>query len=155
MIIDIAQQKAWNEITTDRRQVVEKSDSGSDEDAGVARLKRRVVVLEQDATTKDAQFSSLQQDSALKEAHISSLQARISSRDQIIDQLQGDLGTLMSVVYDLKAKLEKKFGNEFIDKEDEQFNVSHPEQTHEERAATNVAADAECEAALMPILLQN
>ncbi|KAM0063148.1 hypothetical protein Hdeb2414_s0003g00087671 [Helianthus debilis subsp. tardiflorus] len=55
---------------------------------------------------------------------------------------------LMFVVYDLKAKLEKKFGNEFVSKEDEQFHVGRPEQTPEERAAANAAAEAEREAAL-------
>ncbi|MFS7954477.1 hypothetical protein Hanom_Chr07g00630961 [Helianthus anomalus] len=41
--------------------------------------------------------------------------------------MQGDVGMLMSTVYDLKAKLEKKFGNEFVDKKDEQFYVGRPE----------------------------
>ncbi|MFS8008278.1 hypothetical protein Hanom_Chr14g01270801 [Helianthus anomalus] len=55
---------------------------------------------------------------------------------------------LMSVVYDLKDKLEKKFGSEFIDKEYEQFNVGRPVQTPEERAAANATADALREVAL-------
>ncbi|MFS7999319.1 hypothetical protein Hanom_Chr12g01164671 [Helianthus anomalus] len=118
--------------------------SGSRQEAPV----RRVVVLEQDAALKEAQISSPEQDAALKEAQISSLQAQISSRDQKIDQLQGDLGMLMSVVYDLKSKLKKRFGNEFIDKEDEQFNVGRPEQTIEERVAARAAADAEHEVGL-------
>ncbi|KAM0003078.1 hypothetical protein Hdeb2414_s0007g00238681 [Helianthus debilis subsp. tardiflorus] len=50
----------------------------------------------------------------------------------------------MSVVSDLKAKLEKKFGNEFVDKDDDQMNVGRREQTTEER----VAADAEHEASI-------
>ncbi|MFS7996623.1 hypothetical protein Hanom_Chr12g01132061 [Helianthus anomalus] len=99
---------------TEKRKIIEQSNSDSDDDANVARLRRRVVVLEQYAALKDAQFSSLQQDSALKEAHISSLQAQISSRDQTIDQLQGYLGMLMSIVDDLKAKLEKKFGKSLL-----------------------------------------
>ncbi|MFS7968296.1 hypothetical protein Hanom_Chr09g00795781 [Helianthus anomalus] len=55
---------------------------------------------------------------------------------------------LMSVVYDLKAKLEMKFGNEFVDKVDELLNVGRLEQTAEERAAVRSAADAEHEAGL-------
>ncbi|KAJ0726310.1 hypothetical protein HanPI659440_Chr12g0468831 [Helianthus annuus] len=51
---------------------------------------------------------------------------------------------LMSVVYDVKAKLEKKFGNEFVDKDDEQLNVGRQERTAEERAV----ADTEHEAGL-------
>ncbi|MFS7955714.1 hypothetical protein Hanom_Chr07g00645881 [Helianthus anomalus] len=74
------------------------------------------------------QITSLQQDAVLKEAQISSLQSQLTSRDHTIDQLQGDLGMLMSTVCDLKAKLEKKFGSEFADKEDEQFYVGRTEQ---------------------------
>ncbi|MFS7996403.1 hypothetical protein Hanom_Chr12g01129611 [Helianthus anomalus] len=95
---------------TKKRQVFEQSDSDNDEDAYVTRLKRRVV-----------------QNAALKEAQVSSLQSQISSRDLTIDQLQGDVGMLMSTVYDLKTKLEKKFGNEFVEKEDEQFFVGRTE----------------------------
>ncbi|KAM0051868.1 hypothetical protein Hdeb2414_s0007g00241531 [Helianthus debilis subsp. tardiflorus] len=125
---------------TEKRQIFE-SDSDSDEDDYVKRLKRRVVVLEQDAELKNAQITSLQQDAALKEAQISSLQSQLTNRDLIIDQLQGDVGMLMSTVYDLKAKLEKKFGNEFVDKEDEQFSVGRTEQTPEQRAAAHAAAE--------------
>ncbi|MFS8006912.1 hypothetical protein Hanom_Chr14g01254801 [Helianthus anomalus] len=50
----------------------------------------------------------------------------------------------MLVVYDLKEKLEKKFGNEFVDKNDEQMNVGRQEQIAEERDV----ADAEHEAGL-------
>ncbi|KAJ0668513.1 hypothetical protein HanPI659440_Chr17g0690211 [Helianthus annuus] len=132
---------------TEKRQVFE-SDSDSDENAYVTRLKRRVVVLEQDAELKNALISSLQQDAALKEAQISSLQSQISSRDLTIDQLQGDVGMLMSTVYDLKAKLEKEFRNKFVDKDDEQFYVGRTEQTPEQRATANAVADAEHEAAL-------
>ncbi|KAJ0791761.1 hypothetical protein HanOQP8_Chr01g0009551 [Helianthus annuus] len=138
--------KAVYRYAIEKRQVVEQSDS--DEDVNVARLRRRVIILEQDATLKEAHIASLLQDSALKEAQISSLQAQISSRAQTIDQLQGDLGMLMSIVYDLKAKFEKKIGNEFIDKEDEQFNVGRPEKTPEERAAAMVAANVEHEVGL-------
>ncbi|MFS8024484.1 hypothetical protein Hanom_Chr16g01463821 [Helianthus anomalus] len=110
---------------SEKRQVYE-SDSDNDEEEYVKRLKRRIV--------------SLQQDDALKEAHISSLQSQLTNRDLTIDQLQGDVGMLMSIVYDLKTKLEKKFGNEFVDKEDEQFYVGRPEQTQEQRAAAHAAA---------------
>ncbi|MFS8007692.1 hypothetical protein Hanom_Chr14g01264051 [Helianthus anomalus] len=91
-------------FATNKKRFIEKSDSDEDIYIDVAKLQGRVIVLEQDA--------------ALKEAQISSLQAQISSRDQKIEQLQGDLNMLMSVVYDLKSKLGKKSGNEFIDKED-------------------------------------
>ncbi|MFS7894159.1 hypothetical protein Hanom_Chr00s001384g01681051 [Helianthus anomalus] len=58
---------------SEKRKVFEHSDSDNNEDAYVTRLKRPVVILEQDAELKNAQISSLQQDAALKEAHISSL----------------------------------------------------------------------------------
>ncbi|KAM0046611.1 hypothetical protein Hdeb2414_s0009g00318541 [Helianthus debilis subsp. tardiflorus] len=132
---------------TEKRQIFE-SESDSDEDEYIKRLKRRVVVLEQDAELKNAQIISLQQDANLKEAQISSLQSQLTNRDLTIDQLQGDVGMLMSTVYDLKAKLEKKFGNEFVDKEDEQFYVGRPEQTQEQRAAAHAAAEAERAVAL-------
>ncbi|MFS7912494.1 hypothetical protein Hanom_Chr02g00130601 [Helianthus anomalus] len=78
---------------------IEEGDSDEDMDVDVAKLQRRVIVLEQDG--------------ALKETQISSLQTQISSKDQMIEQLQGDVNMLMSVVYDLKATFEKKFGTEF------------------------------------------
>ncbi|MFS8002968.1 hypothetical protein Hanom_Chr13g01208341 [Helianthus anomalus] len=55
---------------------------------------------------------------------------------------------LMSTVYDLQSKLEKKFGNDFADKEDEQFYVGRTEQTPEQRAAAHATAETEHEAAL-------
>ncbi|KAF5789073.1 hypothetical protein HanXRQr2_Chr09g0366561 [Helianthus annuus] len=113
---------------SEKRQV---SDSDSDEEEYVKRLKRRVVVLEQENELKSAQIVSLQQDAALKEVQISSLQSQLTNRDSAIDQLQGDVGMLMTTVYSLKAKLEKKFGGEFIDKEDEQFHVGRSEETPE------------------------
>ncbi|KAF5803081.1 hypothetical protein HanRHA438_Chr06g0276311 [Helianthus annuus] len=58
----------------EKRQIFE-SDSDCDEDDHVKRLKRRVVILEQDAELKNAQIVSLQQDAVLKEAQISSLQS--------------------------------------------------------------------------------
>ncbi|KAF5813704.1 hypothetical protein HanXRQr2_Chr03g0101851 [Helianthus annuus] len=139
--------KAAFRYASEKRQVYE-SDSDSDEEEYVKRLKRRVVILEQDGELESAQIVSLQQDAALKEAQISSLQSQLTNRDLTIDQLQGDIGMLMSTVYDLKAKLEKKFGNEFADKEDEQFYVGRPEQTQEQRAAAHAAAEAEHAASL-------
>ncbi|KAF5783129.1 hypothetical protein HanXRQr2_Chr11g0504321 [Helianthus annuus] len=55
---------------------------------------------------------------------------------------------LMTTVYSLKAKLEKKFGGEFIDKEDEQFHVGRSEETPEQRAVAHAALEAERAAAL-------
>ncbi|MFS7929311.1 hypothetical protein Hanom_Chr04g00331021 [Helianthus anomalus] len=69
----------------------------------------------------------LEQDAALKDAQISSLQAQISSKEETINQLQGDVTLFMSVVYDLKAKLEKKFGSEFANKDDDPLNVAQHE----------------------------
>ncbi|MFS7977596.1 hypothetical protein Hanom_Chr10g00905881 [Helianthus anomalus] len=144
---DTEHDEAAFRYATEKRQIFE-SNSDSDEDAYVKRLKRHVVVLEQDAELKNAHITSLQQDAALKEAQITSLQSQLTSRDLTIDQLQGELRMLMSTVYDLKEKLEEKFWNEFADKEDEQFYVSRTEQIPEQRAAAHAAAEAEREAAL-------
>ncbi|MFS7964882.1 hypothetical protein Hanom_Chr08g00755591 [Helianthus anomalus] len=64
---DTEHDEAAFRYATEKRQVFE-SDSDSDEDAYVKRLKRRVVVLEQDAELKNAQISSLQQDRAAAHA---------------------------------------------------------------------------------------
>ncbi|KAJ0659298.1 hypothetical protein HanOQP8_Chr14g0524501 [Helianthus annuus] len=77
---------------SEKRQV---SESDSDEEEYVKRLKRRVVILEQDNELKSAQIVSLQQDAALKEVQISSLQSQLTNRDSTIDQLQGDVGMLI------------------------------------------------------------
>ncbi|KAJ0874103.1 hypothetical protein HanPSC8_Chr11g0460171 [Helianthus annuus] len=84
--------EAGSRYASDKRQVYE---SDSDEEEYVKRLKRRVVILEQDGELKNAQIISLQQDAALKEAQISSLQSQLTNRDSTIDQLQGDVGMLM------------------------------------------------------------
>ncbi|MFS7910656.1 hypothetical protein Hanom_Chr02g00108791 [Helianthus anomalus] len=103
-----------------------------------AREKRLVFESDSDSDeeeyVKSAQIVSLQQDATLKEAQIASLQYQLTNRDLTIDQLQGDVGMLMSTVYDLKAKLEKKFGNDL--------------QTQEQRAAAHAAAEVEYAAAL-------
>ncbi|MFS7899583.1 hypothetical protein Hanom_Chr00s066794g01787391 [Helianthus anomalus] len=49
--------------------------------------------------------------------------------------------------------LEKKFGNKFIDKEDEQFNVGPPVQTPEKRATANTTVDAKREVTLNASLI--
>ncbi|MFS8018994.1 hypothetical protein Hanom_Chr15g01398641 [Helianthus anomalus] len=84
-------------FAANKMKFIEEGDSDDDTAVNVVKLQRRVIVLEQEA--------------ALKEAQISSLQAQISSKDQTIEQLQGDVGMLISVVCDLKAKLEKKLIN--------------------------------------------
>ncbi|KAJ0749988.1 hypothetical protein HanPSC8_Chr05g0203951 [Helianthus annuus] len=96
-------------------------DSDSDVDVDVVKLQKRVVVLEQDSILKDAQ--------------IASLQVQVSNKDQVIDELQTDVNMLMSMVFDLKAKLDKKFGREFADKDDDPINVAQRERTTEEKAA--------------------
>ncbi|KAJ0569972.1 hypothetical protein HanRHA438_Chr05g0220401 [Helianthus annuus] len=46
-----------------------------------------------------------------------------------------DVNMLMSMVFYLKAKLDKKFGREFADKDDDPINVAQRERTTEEKAA--------------------
>ncbi|KAF5786373.1 hypothetical protein HanXRQr2_Chr10g0440171 [Helianthus annuus] len=64
-------------------------------------MKKRLVVLEQDSIHKDAKIIQLED--------------TIVKKDQQIEQLQGDVSLLFSTVYDLRGKLEKKFGQEFSD----------------------------------------
>ncbi|KAJ0577479.1 hypothetical protein HanIR_Chr05g0236471 [Helianthus annuus] len=88
-------------------------DDDVDVDVDVVKLQKRVVVLEQDSILKDAQ--------------IASLQAQVSNKDQVIDELQNDVNMLMSTVFDLKAKLENKFGSEFANKDDDPMNIAQKE----------------------------
>ncbi|KAF5815862.1 hypothetical protein HanXRQr2_Chr03g0127831 [Helianthus annuus] len=80
-------------------------DDSSDEDEFISmrEMKRRLVV---------------EQDSIHKEAKIIQLEDVIVKKDQQIEQLQGDVSLLFSMVYDLRGKLEKKFGQEFSDPTD-------------------------------------
>ncbi|KAF5818050.1 hypothetical protein HanXRQr2_Chr02g0060301 [Helianthus annuus] len=81
------------------------SDS-SDEDEFISMrdMKKRMVVLEQDSIHKDAKIIQLED--------------TIVKKDQQIEQLQGDVSLLFNIVYDLRGKLEKKFGQEFSDPTD-------------------------------------
>ncbi|KAL9998959.1 hypothetical protein Hdeb2414_s0011g00365971 [Helianthus debilis subsp. tardiflorus] len=91
-----------------------------DVDVDVVKLQKRVVVLEQDSILKDAQ--------------IASFQVQVSNKDQVIGEQQSDVNMLMSMVFDLKAKLDKKFGCEFTDKDDDPIYVAQRERTAEEKA---------------------
>ncbi|MFS8014323.1 hypothetical protein Hanom_Chr15g01343211 [Helianthus anomalus] len=102
----------------EKRKVVEDSDSDEETDVDVVKLQKRVIVLEQDSILKDAQ--------------IASLQVQVTNKDQTIEELQSDVKMLMSMVFDLKAKLEKKFGREFADKDDDTMSVEQRERTSEE-----------------------
>ncbi|KAM0016276.1 hypothetical protein Hdeb2414_s0030g00708911 [Helianthus debilis subsp. tardiflorus] len=121
-------------VTAEKMKFIEQADSDEEMDVDVAKLQRRVIILEQYV--------------ALKEAQIPSLQAQVSSKDQTIEQLQGDVNFLMSMVYDLKPKLEKKFRREFADKDDDPSNVAQYEQTTEERAAADEEYEADLNAYL-------
>ncbi|MFS7953873.1 hypothetical protein Hanom_Chr07g00623671 [Helianthus anomalus] len=80
-------------------------DSSDDDDfISMREMKKRLVVLEQDSIHKDAKI--------IQHEDI------IVMKDQQIEQLQGDVSLLFSTVYDLRGKLEKKFGQEFSDPTD-------------------------------------
>ncbi|MFS7985029.1 hypothetical protein Hanom_Chr11g00993521 [Helianthus anomalus] len=82
--------------STEKMNFIEESDSDDDMDVDVVKLQKRVIVLEQDSLLKDAQISSVQD--------------QVFNKDQTINKLQSDVNLLMSMVFDLKTKLEKKFG---------------------------------------------
>ncbi|KAM0042220.1 hypothetical protein Hdeb2414_s0011g00375541 [Helianthus debilis subsp. tardiflorus] len=58
-----------------------------------------------------------------------------SSSDQQIEQLQGDVSLLFTIVYDLRGKLEKKFGQEFSDPTDVENRKKDFEKDNAEKAA--------------------
>ncbi|MFS7946756.1 hypothetical protein Hanom_Chr06g00540051 [Helianthus anomalus] len=103
-------------------------------DVDVAKQQRRVIVLEQDV--------------ALRVAQLSSLKAQMSSKEETTNQLQGDVNLLMTVVYDLKAKLEKNFGSELADKDDDPMNVAQHERTAKEKPNATVEREAGLDAYL-------
>ncbi|KAJ0805305.1 hypothetical protein HanPI659440_Chr02g0048351 [Helianthus annuus] len=105
------------------------SDDG-DEFISVRELKKRIVVLEQDSIHKDAKIIQLED--------------KIVQKNQQIDQLQGDVGLLFNMVYDLRGKLEKKFGDEFIDPTD----TDRRRKAEEGRARAFAKDDAERAAAM-------
>ncbi|MFS7912590.1 hypothetical protein Hanom_Chr02g00131751 [Helianthus anomalus] len=99
--------------------------SDDDEFISVRELKKRIVVLEQDSIHKDAKIIQLED--------------KIMQKNQQIDQLQGDVGLLFNMVYDLRGKLEKKFGDEFIDPTD----TDRRRKAKEDRARAFAKDDAE------------
>ncbi|MFS8016888.1 hypothetical protein Hanom_Chr15g01373801 [Helianthus anomalus] len=66
-------------------------------------------------------FIILEQDSLMKDAKIIALEDQMEDKDMRIKQLEGDVTMLISLVYDLKGKLEKKFGEEFADEGDKEI----------------------------------
>ncbi|MFS7918675.1 hypothetical protein Hanom_Chr03g00203931 [Helianthus anomalus] len=98
-------------------------DDSSDDDEFISmrEMKKRLVVVEQD--------------SIHKEAKIIQLEDIIVQKNQQIDQLQGDVSLLFSMVYDLRGKLEKKFGQEFSDPTDVENRKKAFEKDDAERSA--------------------
>ncbi|KAJ0870678.1 hypothetical protein HanRHA438_Chr11g0503141 [Helianthus annuus] len=97
-------------------------DDSSDDDEFISmrEMKRRLMVVEQDSIHKDAKILQLE-DTLLQ-------------KNRQIEQLQGDVSLLFNMVYDLRGKLERKFGNEFFDPTDiqkrrEAFNKDDAEQS--------------------------
>ncbi|MFS7994584.1 hypothetical protein Hanom_Chr12g01107751 [Helianthus anomalus] len=97
-------------------------DDSSDDDEFISmrEMKKRLVVVEQD--------------SIHKEAKIIQLEDIIVQKNQQIDQLQGDVSLLFSMVYDLRGKLEKKFGQEFSDPTDVENRRKDFERDNAERS---------------------
>ncbi|MFS7986293.1 hypothetical protein Hanom_Chr11g01008631 [Helianthus anomalus] len=81
-------------------------DDSSDDDKFISmrEMKKRLVVLEQDSIHKDTKIIQLED--------------TIVQKNQQTDQLQGDISLLFNMVYDMRGKLEKKFGREFSDPTD-------------------------------------
>ncbi|KAM0024014.1 hypothetical protein Hdeb2414_s0022g00610841 [Helianthus debilis subsp. tardiflorus] len=105
-------------------------DSSDDEFISIRELKKRILVLEQDSIHKDAK--------------IIQLEVTIIQKNQQIDQLQGDVSLLFNIVYDIRGKLEKKFGHEFADP----TNTERQKKAAEDRAREIVKDNAERSAAM-------
>ncbi|KAJ0700573.1 hypothetical protein HanOQP8_Chr10g0369331 [Helianthus annuus] len=106
-------------------------DSSDDEEfISIIEMKKRLVVLEQDSIHKDAKIIQLED--------------TILQKNQQIDQLQGDVSLLFNMVYDLRGKLEKKFGREFSDPTD----VESRRKADEDKARAFAKDDAERNAAM-------
>ncbi|KAJ0878136.1 hypothetical protein HanRHA438_Chr10g0436301 [Helianthus annuus] len=98
------------------------SDSSDDDEfISMREMKKRLIVLEQDSIHKDAKIIQLED--------------TIVKKDQQIEQLQGDVGLLFNIVYDLRGKLEKKFGQEFSDPTDVENRKKAFEKDNAEKAA--------------------
>ncbi|KAM0017116.1 hypothetical protein Hdeb2414_s0028g00704361 [Helianthus debilis subsp. tardiflorus] len=97
------------------------SDSSDDEFISMREMKKRLVVLEQDSIHKDAKIIQLED--------------TIVKKDRQIEQLQGDVSLLFTMVYDLRGKLEKKFGQEFSDPTDVENRKKDFEKDNAEKAA--------------------
>ncbi|MFS7946066.1 hypothetical protein Hanom_Chr06g00531661 [Helianthus anomalus] len=109
-------------------------DFSGDDDVDVVRLKRKVVVLEQDSVMKDVK--------------IVNLEGKKEVKDIRIEQLEGEVIMLINLMYDLKVTLRRSFGEEFANKGDRERYESITKITPEKRAHV----DAEREAALQQYL---
>ncbi|MFS7943185.1 hypothetical protein Hanom_Chr06g00497291 [Helianthus anomalus] len=104
--------------------------SNDDEFISMREMKKRLVVLEQDSIHKDAKIIQLED--------------TIVQKNQQIDQLQGEVSLLFNMVYDLRGKLERKFGRDFSDPTD----VESRRKSDEDRARAFAKDDAERNAAM-------
>ncbi|KAJ0940411.1 hypothetical protein HanRHA438_Chr02g0083071 [Helianthus annuus] len=112
------------------RMLLDDDSSDDEEFISMREMKKRIVMLEQDSIHKDAKIIQLED--------------TIVQKNQQIDQLQGDVGLLFNMVYDLRGKLEKKFGQEFS----VPTYVESRRKADEDRARAFAKDDAERDAAM-------
>ncbi|KAF5768319.1 hypothetical protein HanRHA438_Chr14g0645681 [Helianthus annuus] len=112
------------------RMLFDDDSSDDDEFISMREMKKRLVVLEQDSIHKDAKIVQLED--------------TIVQKNQQIDQLQGDVSLLFNMVYDLRGKLEKKFGREFTDPTD----IENRRKADADRARAFAKDDAKRNAAM-------
>ncbi|MFS7967627.1 hypothetical protein Hanom_Chr09g00787921 [Helianthus anomalus] len=112
------------------RTLFDDDSSDDDEFINMREMKKRFVVLEQDSIHKDAKIIQLED--------------TIVQKNQQIDQRQGDVSLLFNMVYDLRGKLEKKFGRDFSDPTD----VENRRKADEDRARAFAKDDADRHAAM-------
>ncbi|MFS7984308.1 hypothetical protein Hanom_Chr11g00984961 [Helianthus anomalus] len=109
------------------RKVLVIDDFIDEDEVDIVSLRKKVIVLEQDSIMKDAK--------------IVNLEYHMEEKDRKIEQLEGAVTMLISLVYDLKGKLKKKFDEEFTDEGDKESYEARLELAPEDHARLNAEKD--------------
>ncbi|KAF5815686.1 hypothetical protein HanXRQr2_Chr03g0125821 [Helianthus annuus] len=121
VVLDVPSSSSGKRPEESFKMPIDDDSSHDDEFISMREMKKRLMVLEQDSIHKDAKIIQLED--------------TIVKKDQQIQQLQGDVSLLFSAVYDLRGKLEKKFGQEFSDPTDVESRRKAFEKDNAEKSA--------------------
>jgi hypothetical protein len=78
-----------------------------DDDFDPKEMKKKMFLTEQSLMIKDAEILQLKD--------------QLKEKDRQIEEMQGNISMLFSMVYDMRAKLQKRLGNEFADAEEQEI----------------------------------